>query len=124
MQCPANKKYLDEKMTYTGVSYPKWPTYGFSTSLWNRGLAQASVKRPAEKYMCFDSNHAALGDRRAILTSSLCWQWSCGADVETTHAWLVPHGRGANLSYIDGHAEWKDGFHIYTNSWRLNPTSP
>ncbi|NLF19530.1 MAG: DUF1559 domain-containing protein [Lentisphaerae bacterium] len=128
LQCPGNPLFGDRRpQSYHGMTYPIGPLYGLTTALWQSasGMLQARVQRPSFKYMLFDSNHLALGDARAILTANACAHWSCGDNVNSTHAWKVPHNGGANLSFIDGHVEWRTGNAIYgDSSVRLNPTAP
>ncbi len=127
--CPSIGAYVGTSMTYHGTYYPQRPTYGFTNELWrtSRGFRLAQVVRPAEKFMCFDSNHPALGDVRAILTSTKCHVWTCasGSDpgnVKVTHEWRVPHNEGVNIGFIDGHAKWQSGNTVWDNySWKLNP---
>ena len=114
-------------MTYHATVYPERPSYGFTNELWRTatGFSLAQVDRPAEKFMCFDSNHPALGDIRAILTSRQCGQWTCGANVATTHQWIVNHNDGDNIGYIDGHAKWQSGNSIWDNyAWKMDPDAP
>jgi prepilin-type processing-associated H-X9-DG protein len=114
-------------MTYHATYYPVRPNYGFTNELWrtSTGFPLALVRRPAEKFMCFDSNHPALGDLRAILTSRQCGQWSCNGMVRDTHEWLVPHNDGVLIGYCDGHAKWQSGNTVYDNAaWKLNPDAP
>ena len=121
--CPSSN-YAGTTMSYHGVSYPQRPTYALTNTLWRSSIKLASVARPAEKYMCFDSNHPALGDVRAILTATACGHWSCGNMVRDTHEWMVPHNGGANIGFCDGHAKWQSGSTIYDNyGWKLNPTA-
>ncbi|MGC9320387.1 MAG: DUF1559 domain-containing protein, partial [Armatimonadota bacterium] len=114
MACPSNR-YGRGSMTYHGTHYPVRPTYGFTNELWrtSSGFMAALINGPAQKFMCFDSNHPALGDLRAILTSSRCAQWACNAMVRDTHEWLVPHNEGVNIGYCDGHAKWQSGNAVY-----------
>ena len=122
-RCPSSP--YGGPMTYWVTVYPERPSYGFTAGLWQGGVALAQIERPAEKFMCFDSNHPALGDARAILTASACAQWGCGAMVRDTHRWLVPHNEGVNIGYIDGHVKWASGNDVWNNvSWKLNPTAP
>lgn len=112
---------------YQGVIYPIKPTYGLTGALWAWGtpMKRTRVQRPAEKYMCFDSNHQAIGEVRGILTSNVCGQWTCGANVSTTHNWVVNHNGGDNLGYIDGHSDWRKADVIWSeSSVRMDPTLP
>jgi len=111
--CPSSQ--YRGSMSYHGVTYPERPSYGMTNELWktSSGFMLAKVKAPAEKIMLFDSNHPALGDLRAVLTSSECKHWSCGNMVRDTHEWMVPHNEGCNLGYVDGHAKWQSGNSIY-----------
>jgi len=123
-RCPSN---ASAPGTYHAAVYPEQPKYGFAVPLWGTpgGLALAVVQRPSEKYMCFDSNHQALGDVRAILTASACGQWTCNANVNTTHLWLVPHNEGVNIGFVDGHVKWQQGNAVWGNyAWCLDPTAP
>jgi len=132
-QCPSSiySEARYSPMGYHGMTYPKRPSLGFSRSLWGTANNYATlVKHPAQKFLGFDTNHPALGDIRAILTSSRCAQWRSGAhpictpsaDVVNTHYWLVPHGRGVNITYIDGHGNWQSGDEVFhNNAWKLNP---
>ena len=125
MDCPSNP-YAGQSMTYHGMFYPNWTTYGVTSTLWqtSTGYKLAKIESPAEKYMLFDSNHPALGDVRAILTSTSCGQWSCGKNVATTHQWLVPHNDGVNIGFCDGHAKWEAGNTVWGKySWALNPSA-
>ena len=122
-RCPSNTA---APMSYHGMSYPEFPKYGFTTSLWssNPPYTLARIERPAEKFMCFDSNHPALGDLRCIMTASECGQWSCGKNVATTHVWLVPHNGGVVIGYIDGHVKWMSADAVYNAAgWAMNPTA-
>ncbi len=124
-RCPSSP--YGAEMTYHGTYYPQRPCYGVTNELWRTatGFQLARVERPAEKFMLFDSNHPALGDIRAILTSSRCSQWSCGLNVSTTHKWLVPHNEGVNIGFIDGHAKWQSGNTVWDNyGWKMNPDAP
>ncbi len=123
--CPSSR--YSGSMTYHDTYYPVRPNYGFTNELWRTsgGFPLAQIRRPAEKYMCFDSNHPALGDVRAILTASECRQWKCGKNVYTTHQWLVPHNEGVNIGFCDGHAKWLSGNTVWSNySWAMNPDAP
>jgi len=111
-QCSSNG-IRETNSLYHGTTYPVRPTYGVTNELWKDSRLLAEIKSPAEKFMMFDSNHQALGDVRAILTSSKCAQWSCGLMVRDTHAWLVPHNAGANIGFCDGHAKWLQGNTIW-----------
>ena len=135
-QCPSSI-YTEARyspMGYHGVTYPKRPSLGFTAALWQRANNYAAmIKHPAQKFLGFDTNHVALGDLRAILTASRCAQWYSGrnpsctpsVDAVNTHHWLVPHGTGVNITYIDGHREWQSGNEVYhNNAWKLNPTAP
>ena len=128
LQCPGSPMLGSYRnASYHGVTYPLGPLYGMTNALWQAagGMVQAKVLRPSQKYMMFDSNHYALGDARAILTCSQCGQWSCGANVNGTHSWLVNHNGGANLGYVDGHVDWRTGNAIFGDySFRLSPTAP
>jgi len=121
--CPSNP--YRGSMTYHGVSYPQRPCYGVTNELWrtSSGFLLAAVTAPAEKFLIFDSNHPALGDIRAILTSTQCGQWSCGLMVRDTHKWLVPHNEGCNIGMVDGHAKWLAGNAIYAayQAGAMNP---
>jgi prepilin-type N-terminal cleavage/methylation domain-containing protein/prepilin-type processing-associated H-X9-DG protein len=124
--CPSNQ-YAGTTMTYHAMVYDQRPTYGFTNALWQTagGYKLAQINAPADKYMAFDSNHPALGDVRAVLTSSACANWTCGKNSATTHQWLVPHNEGANVSYVDGHVKWQAGNSIWDNyAWKLNPAAP
>ncbi len=123
--CPASPYKNQRNLVYHGTTYPYRPNYGMTAGLWQAPRTQSEVKRPSEKYMLFDSNHPALGDVRAILTSNQCGQWSCRATVRTTHEWIVTHNNGNNITYIDGHVKWSAGNEVWSNySWKLSPTSP
>jgi prepilin-type N-terminal cleavage/methylation domain-containing protein/prepilin-type processing-associated H-X9-DG protein len=114
MGCPSSP-YSGGSMTYHGTHYPVRPTYGVTNELWrtSSGFKLAMIKRPAEKFMIFDSNHPALGGVRAVLTASKCGEWGCNSNVRDTHEWLVPHNEGANIGYCDGHAKWQAGNSIW-----------
>ncbi len=118
--CPSSQ--YRGAMTYHATYYPVRPNYSFTNDLWRSARMLGEVQRPAEKFMCFDSNHPALGDVRGILTSSQCGQWSCGKMVRDTHEWLVDHNEGVNIGYCDGHAKWQSGNTVWDNyGWKLNP---
>ncbi|MCK5806175.1 MAG: type II secretion system protein [Lentisphaeria bacterium] len=122
-QCPGNPMYgtnATGSWTYHSTKYPKYPHYGFPTRLWRYGTHSSAVVRPSENYMAMDSNHPALGDMRSLLTASSCGQWACNQNARSTHAWLVPHGQGANTGFIDGHSEWKSGDVAFTEGWRFD----
>jgi prepilin-type N-terminal cleavage/methylation domain-containing protein/prepilin-type processing-associated H-X9-DG protein len=119
--CPSSP-YRQSNYTYHGTLYPIRPNYCFTNTLWRDHRPLALVKRPAEKFLCFDSNHQALGDIRGMLTSAECGQWSCGKMVRDTHQWIVPHNDGVNLGFCDGHAKWQSGNSAWENySWKMNP---
>jgi len=123
-QCPSSP--YRGAMTYHATYYEQRPSYGFTNALWQTGggFPESRVVRPAEKFMCFDSNHPALGDIRAILTSASCGQWTCGANVNTTHVWIVNHNEGDNIGFCDGHAKWQSGNGIFDNyAWKMNPAA-
>ncbi|MHB8995159.1 MAG: prepilin-type N-terminal cleavage/methylation domain-containing protein [Armatimonadota bacterium] len=121
--CP----FVGRPTSFNGVYYPQRPCYGITDALWTNPnpISLGEVTTPSSKYLSFDSSHMKLGDVRAILTASLCGQWSCGANVSTTHEWLVPHNGGVNIGYVDGHAKWLNGNTVwgeYTST--MNPTAP
>lgn len=123
--CPSSP--YASSMTYHGTYYPVRPNYGFTNALWrtSTGYPLARIERPAEKFMCFDSNHPALGDVRAILTASQCGVWHCRDMVRDTHDWRVPHNEGVNIGFCDGHAKWQSGNSVWDNwAWKLNPSAP
>jgi len=117
LQCPGSA-YYGQRLNYLyhAVTYPTAPLYGMTNALWQTagGMTQARVVRPSEKYMIFDSNHHALGDVRAILASNSCGQWSCGANANSTHVWIVNHNNGDNLGYCDGHSDWRSANQIFS----------
>ncbi len=124
--CPSSA-YAGTTMTYTGVTYEQRPTYGMPVPLWgtSTGFKLANISAPAEKFLCFDSNHPALGDARAILTASACQHWSCGDMVRDTHQWKVPHNDGVNVGFCDGHAKWLAANTVWgRHAWYLNPSAP
>lgn len=106
-ECPANP-LSKLTMGYWGVTYTKWITLGFRACVWRQGYPLAKVKNPVAKWGFQDIDHPALGDDRSLLTSTACGQWTCGANVKTTHAWMVPHRMGVNTAFMDGHAIWKN----------------
>lgn len=124
--CPSSS--FGGPMTYQGLDYPQYPSYAFVNALWssNPPIALGYVQAPATKWMIADSNHPALGDIRGYLTSTACGQWGCGANVATTHQWMVPHNEGINIGYIDGHAKWLNGNAAWGdyNLGAMNPTTP
>ena len=124
MGCPSSP-YSASSMNYHGTSYPVRPNYGVTNELWRTsgGFMLAQVNAPAEKFLLFDSNHPALGDVRAVLTSTSCHNWSCDLNVRDTHKWLVPHNEGANIGYCDGHAKWQAGNSIWAayRNGAMNP---
>jgi prepilin-type N-terminal cleavage/methylation domain-containing protein/prepilin-type processing-associated H-X9-DG protein len=123
-RCPSSR-YHEKDFPYHGMTYPIRPNYCFANQLWQQSsVTLAQIERPAEKYLCFDSNHPALGDTRAVMTAAQCSQWTCGANVSETHQWLLPHMDGSTIGFIDGHVKWEAGDAIYKNiDWKLNPTA-
>ncbi|MBM3499887.1 MAG: prepilin-type N-terminal cleavage/methylation domain-containing protein [Armatimonadetes bacterium] len=115
-------------MTYQGSFYDVRPNVALVNWYWNRAASppsMAQIPAPAGKYLMGDSNHPVLGDMRGFLTSTSCGQWTCGANVNTTRQWLVPHNEGINVSFADGHAKWLSG-NTVANEWATaaNPTTP
>jgi prepilin-type N-terminal cleavage/methylation domain-containing protein/prepilin-type processing-associated H-X9-DG protein len=110
-RCPSSQ--YSGSMTYHGTSYPVRPSYCLTNDLWKTSRLLAEIKSPA------------LGDIRAILTASLCGEWSCGLMVRDTHAWLVPHNEGCNIGFCDGHAKWMQGNAIWGayQGGAMSPTS-
>ena len=124
-QCPGNPMFGTRRPTpYHGVSYPVGPLYTFPYHLWRYGYKEGQMQRPSEKYMAMDSNHQALGDMRSLLTANECRAWTCNENASSTHNWLVPHNRGVNTGFIDGHASWRNADVVYAEGWRFNCLAP
>ena len=123
-QCPGNKRYYNTSMGYHGVTYPKRPSYGFTTWAYRSGNREINAWHPERKFLVFDCNHPALGDARSIMTATHCGQWTCGANVSSTHGWLVPHRNGVVVAHMDGHTEWFRASETWANiGWKLNPAA-
>ena len=123
--CPASIYHDQKNFLYHGYTYPYRPNYGMANALWTSPRTLTDVKHPSEKYMQFDSNHPAVGDVRGVLTSNRCGQWSCNANVRSTHQWIVTHNNGDNITFIDGHVKWSAGNEVWSNyGWKFNPTAP
>ncbi|OGV64109.1 MAG: hypothetical protein A3K19_06170 [Lentisphaerae bacterium RIFOXYB12_FULL_65_16] len=127
-QCPANP-LSKQTMSYHLVDYTRWITLGFRACLWRRAFHLSQIKRPENKWGFQDTNHPALGDNRSLLTASKCSVWyeaghaaSCpnGLDVKTTHAWMVPHRMGVNISFLSGNVAWMNG----NEAWAKYSISP
>ena len=125
--CPSSQYRGD--MTYHLTYYPSRPDYAVMNNIFRIGpgpLPDARIQRPAEKWFIGDANHPVLGDIRGLLTASACGQWTCGANVNTTHVWQVPHNEGLNIGYCDGHAKWVNGNAAWDAqlAGAMNPTAP
>lgn len=130
-KCPSNGLWRTGSTVWDGQTYPDGlPNYCFTELLWDGRQAGtpvplATVRRPAEKYMCFDANSLIFGSAGGMLTATECADWSCGTKVESTHLWAVPHNGGVNIGFVDGHAKWVNGNTVWgQSSWALNPTAP
>jgi len=77
------------------------------------------LKDPATTWFIGDSNHPVLGDIRGWTTSMQCNQWTCGANVNSTHVWKTPHNRGVNVGFAEGHVEFLNGNQAFSESGKM-----
>ena len=125
-QCPSNTYAAPvySPMGYHAVTYPKRPNY----SIWNTfhrapGVKLERMRFPSETFFISDSNHPVLGDIRGWLNAMICAQWGCGARLDTSHLWQVPHNGGLGVGYADCHIDWQRGdvvWQRYNAGW-ANP---
>ena len=83
-------------------------------ALQQSSVTLAQIERPREKYLCFDSNHPALGDTRGDDGGAVQLQWTARANVSETHQWLLPHMDGSTIGFYRLPRE--------VGGWRRHPT--
>ena len=127
LACPSTAK--GSMIGYWGEDYKVWPTYAVNSAIWEwpaAAISEAAVPSPASKIYIADANHPVLGNAQGWLTSSVCGQWVCNGNVNSTHLWLTPHNDGLNVGYMDGHAKWMKNTALYDSmlAGADNPTAP
>jgi len=123
--CPDRAKTTN--WNYQNALYPVAPSYStVDVAMYDPGISMSQVTSPAQKFLLADSNHVAVDGLRGWLMNA-CGQWSCGANIGTTHAWTPTHSNGIVMSYFDGHVKWLEVNRVYADTQdsailALNPT--
>jgi len=103
--CPSNPLGEDAPWTYWGQTHAVFETYAALWWLAHKPLAE--IRRPAERILCLDSNHFAVGDwDRAQYARACPSAPACPEGVANRTAGNTPHNEGLNVGFVDGHVKW------------------
>jgi len=70
--------------------------------------------KTTDDYVMVADSYHVWGGRGTFVWANACCGWR--PDVKPEYGHMLPrHGRGENYTFVDGHLEWIDSWHVHTN---------